>query len=301
MNSVVPKLTLHDWVLIFGICLIPVAWLKTMSEIAYLALFGVFASIVVGVVIIVRGVLAGGGDTDYETFNGGGLALGFNIIVFSFGFHSILPAVEHEMKQPEKFPFVANVSCTIITVFYLLVASFGYYGWGTDVDDNVLDSMDSDSIPVKIAYIFITAHVASAYPLPLNPVALYLERLTGIDKMQDRKELVSRIILRTLLVIATMFLASVIPYFGDFLSLVSALSLVATAFIFPPVFYWTLKSRHGERVAPGEAVLMVIIVVMGFAGAAAGLYYSIKALIDDISSGGNPFDNFFVGGDDDSS
>jgi len=38
---------------------------------------------------------------------------------------------------------------------------------------------------------------------------------------------------------------------------------------------------------------MGFIFILGFLGAVVGLYYSIKALSDDIQAGGNPFDGFF--------
>jgi len=212
-----------------------------------LAFFGLFASIIVALVVIVKGFTAGGehNGQEYSTVNWGGLSNGFNIICFSFGVHAVIPAIEHEMEHPHHFEFVSNCAFGTITSIYLLVASAGYYGYGNAccIHGNVLDNMDPNNAAVRVAFAFITAHVTLAYPLPLNPLCLNLEAAFGIDKLSGRTELMWRILLRTCLVFATVFVASIVPYFGDFLSLISALSVVATAFVFPPLFYYVLYSR----------------------------------------------------------
>jgi len=85
----------------------------------------------------------------------------------------------------------------------------------------------------------------------------------------------------------------VVPYFGDVLSLISALTLMAAAFIFPTLFYFTLSKKYSFDIPTYELIFMAIIFLLGFVGAVIGLYYSIKQLADDIQAGGNPFDGFF--------
>jgi len=197
------------------------------------------------------------------------------------------------MREPREFPLVANISCTIIGVFYFFVAGCGYLGWGNNVESNVLQSMNSDNPVVKLAYAMITAHITMAYPLPLNPVALALEDVMGINKLNGHQELLARLPLRTGLVLATVFVASVIPYFGDFLSFISSISTVFVAFVFPPVFNYTLKQRIGQTITRCEQIYMGAIVIIGLVGSVAGVYYSVSNLYDDISGGGNPFAGYF--------
>src|SRR5687767_7924432 len=101
----------------------------------------------------------------------------------------------------------------------MLTAAGGYAGWGRDTADKILDNMNSDSVVVKAAYAFITAHVVLAYPIPLNPISLALESSLGIDRKTGSAELISRIVARTALVLLTIFIASVVPYFGEILNL----------------------------------------------------------------------------------
>jgi len=294
MNSLISSLTLHEYIFIFaGVLLLVVLYSKTMSEIAYLALFGVLASFIVGLVVIVEGLYKASLDIPSTTaLDFSNFAVGFNIIVFSFGFHSVVPAIEWEMEEAEKFPIVANVGCSLIAAFYAMVMTAGYLGWGEDVDDNVLDSMDSSVWYVQVALVFITTHVTLAYPIPLNPVCLAVEDAVGVGELEGRQGFMARLPIRCGLVAGTVMIASVVPYFGDVLSFLTSISVVFTAFILPPLFYRELRSRAGNPLSTVETICAVVVMAVGVISSAAGLYFSTKNLIDD-AEGGDPFSDYF--------
>jgi len=248
MENMVPQLTYHDWAIIFVVPVIPFTWLKTMKEISFIAFFGLMASLIVAMVVVIKGFQAAGENLNqqYDFVQWGGVSNAFNVICFSFGVHAVLPAIEHEMAQPEQYPKVSNLAFSLIGCIYFVVATAGYWGYGNGVAQNVLNSVNLQhpgNAAAKVAYSFITAHVTLAYPLPLNPLGLNIESALGVDRMGGRKEIMWRILVRSLLVFATIIVASAVPYFGDFLSLISALSVVANAFIFPPLFYYVLHRR----------------------------------------------------------
>ena len=151
--------------------------------------------------------------------------------------------------------------------------------------------MNVDSGVVKAAYAFITAHVVLAYPIPLNPISLAVESLLGIDTKTGLAELLARILSRTCLVLLTVLIASIVPYFGDVLQLCSALSIVVVAFVFPPWFHYLLFRHRGF--SSGELATMLLIVLFGLASSAIGIYYAIKGLVSDIQDHPHPFANFF--------
>lgn len=295
MNTLVSELTLHDWVFIFGACMIPIAWLKTMREVALLAYFGVFASLFVAAVVIAKGFLrAHITNVDYDNIKPSGISNAINIIVFGLGGHSVLPNIINEMKKPKKlYKQMTSISYFLIAIIYGTVAAAGYAGWGVNVQGNILQNMDSSQPIVKAAIGFITAHVVLAYPIPLNPVSLYVEKIFGIDRMEGSRELIARITNRTILVLLTIFIASVVPYFPQILSLISALSIIAVAFVFPPLFYYLLFRNSANRISTGQLCLMVFLVCFGLASSGIGLYFAIKDLVDAIKNGGNPFDHYF--------
>ena len=99
LSALLPSLSLHAWVLIVGCVLIPASWLKTVKEIKPLAYFGLFASLLVGLVIILKGLQttaststdASGQLIEHDWFRLSGVSTCINVVVFSLGSHSTMP------------------------------------------------------------------------------------------------------------------------------------------------------------------------------------------------------------------
>lgn len=295
MNQLIDNLTLHEWIFIFGLIVLPFSWLKTMKEISLLAYMGIFTSLFVGAVILVEGFNnLHSNSATYQYINWGGVPRAFNLIVFSFGNHSVLPNIESHMKSPKRFPWVANVSYVTIALVYIIVATGGYAGWGTGVQDTILNNLDPSSVVVKMSLALLTVHVVTTYPIPLNPCALALEDITGVNKLFGTKEVVARVLLRTALVVGTVFIASVVPYFGDLITIVTSISVVFVAYLLPCLFYYILLHRSDK--APltfGHSLYLIAISALALAGSVSGMYFGVKDLIDDIDKHPNPFNNYF--------
>ena len=98
LSALIPALSLHAWVLIVGCTLIPVSWLKTVKEIKPLAYFGLFASLLVGLIIVVTGLRSaavgptgnGNDAVEHDWFRWDGVSTCINIVVFSLGSHSVM-------------------------------------------------------------------------------------------------------------------------------------------------------------------------------------------------------------------
>lgn len=354
MSQLVTELTLHAWILIFGMSMIPISWLKGIKEVSILAVLGVLTSFFVAGLVIVKGFQEQGNASStphYDFVVWRNVPRAFNLLVFSFGNHSVLPTIESAMKEPKKFDKVANWSFVIIAVIYALVGAAGYAGFGDvcALHDRVTDLFDSSSVTVKLALAVLTVHLVTAYPIPLQPLILALEAAMGLNDhnhgksepsdaagysalpargsdggrvilsghatsvhfggpisllltpasssssaSRSRCSHLARYIVRSALVAMTVLTATVIPYFGDIMVLISALTIVAVAFLLPPVLFYRLF--HQSKLQPlGAAHLafLVLIVLVGLAGAGTGLYYGVKQLIDDINSNPNPFSHFF--------
>ena len=298
------SLSLHVWVFILGAVLIPISWLKTVKEIRPLAFFGLFASLLVGGVVILKGLQTYATSSSPSTVTHSllrlsGLSTCTNIVVFALGAHSVIPnqvnEMQHARRDYKKFTAYAYI---LIACVYCTVAACGYAGYGESVQDNVLISIDSPTadhkthVLTQIARLFISLHVIVAYPLPLNPVSLFVEEQLGVLALSPSAQLLPRLVLRSTLVLSTVFIASVVPYFGSILSLVSALSVIATAFVLPPIFYYLLfrAQREFGYVEMGK---LVVILALGLLSLVIGLYYAVTGLVDDIRTNPNPFDHYF--------
>ena len=303
LSALIPGLSMHAWVLLVGIVLVPVSWLKTVKEIKPLAYFGLFASLLVGGVVVLKGLQTASdgppAGARWSWLSGGGLSTCVNIVVFSLGSHSVIPNQVNEMQDARRtYRQFTLRAYALISTIYCVVALCGYAGYGSLTQDNVLNSIDSPSadhrthVLVQVARFFIVAHVLLAYPLPLNPVSLFLEDNLGILQLSEKAQLLPRLALRSSLVVGTVFVATVVPYFGSLLSLVSALSIIATAFVLPPVFYYLLY--RGERqFGMAEKARMLAVLALGVLSCVVGVYFAITGLVQDIESNPNPFDNFW--------
>ena len=198
------------------------------------------------------------------------------------------------------YPRFTSYAYLLISSIYILVAGSGYAGYGRDSADNILNSIDGPGVEhkthilVQVARFFITIHVILAYPLPLNPVSLFVEDHLGVSQLDPpSKQLLPRIVLRSVLVVGTMFIASIVPYFGSILSLVSALSIIAVAFVLPPVFYYLLHKDKEGGVSQLEMVKMAVVVVVGMAACVIGVYFAVTGLVADIRDNPSPFENYW--------
>ena len=296
--DVLPWINYHLWTLIFGVALISVSWLKAMKEIAALAFLGLFASVVVAAVVCVNGIvhIADGTAADDTTaFDVNGISVAINIVVFSFGGHSVIPSQVNEMiDAPTLYPRFTLVSYSLISSIYIAVAAAGYVAYGSQTADNVLNNIDTvgaAAVIAKIARAVIVVHICTAYPLPLYPIAKFFEAAFAIDQMTAAREATARIVMRTCIVVASIFVALVVPFFGDILSLVSALSIIVIAFVFPPIFYYRLHQQH----TAASLALMLTVAVLGVGASVIGIYYALTGLITDIRAcAGGPFADFFA-------
>jgi amino acid permease len=287
-------LTVHDWVLLCGVAMILPSWLKTMRELAFVSIFGVASSFFVAGVIVVLGVMRGSTDANvrYDIVNAAGLPVAFNVVVFSYGGHSILPTIYRSMgRAPANWRAFCVLTYSIITAVYIEVAMCGYAGYGVDTAGNILENIGGGVVG-KIAAALITAHVLLAYPLPLNPVSLYIEDHLGIDKLPPRRELVTRIATRTLTVAATAIVAAVVPYFAQMVGIVSAFTIIALVFVFPIVIFYLVVPEQCQNIY-FRAFLLFLLCFAIFT-LVVGMYFAVVALVDVIhDSSTGPFQHFF--------
>jgi len=203
------------------------------------------------------------------------------------------------MRTPANFPRVINIAFSIIALMYCSVAAVGYAGWGEALvggSGNILDAAAASCdhcVIVTIAYVVISFHVFMAFPIPLNPVNLYLEHAFRFHEMSHTKELVSRLLLRTGVMVCIIALAMAIPWFGDFLSLVSAISVISMVFVLPILFYVVLSRRHQVHIAWWKMCVLVFLFLFGVFASVVGVLFAVRALGCDFATNA-PYSNFFV-------
>ena len=74
---------------------------------------------------------------------------------------------------------------TVVLSIYFPVATTGYFVYGLDLKDNILDTISKGPIHNAVL-ILITAHLLLAYVIVLNPVVQHFESFLKIPKRKFR-------------------------------------------------------------------------------------------------------------------
>ncbi|KAJ2852958.1 hypothetical protein J3B02_003345 [Coemansia erecta] len=276
------------WMILVTIIIwIPVAILKEMSEAAIMAIFGLLASVVVIIVASVMSItnpyttmFPAEAAPAHDIAIGIGIPVALSSIVFSYSGSVVYPHVEASMKKPKQWPNVVYTAMGFCAVCYLLIGVAGYWAYGDLVVSPVLDSIPAGA-PATASKILITLHVMIAAPIMLLSFYLEVEKMWDItpERLGKKREFTVRLVYRSVVVGVVCAISLAIPYFSDFLGLISSIACVTMYAILPIICYLKL---YGHRIAPWyEKIWMVVVLVIGCVASIWGSVDAIKSLIRD--------------------
>ncbi|KAJ1828690.1 hypothetical protein LPJ56_000953 [Coemansia sp. RSA 2599] len=281
-------ITQKVWMIIVAVIIwIPVAILKEMSEAAIMAIFGLLASVVVIIVASVMSItnpyttmFPAEAAPAHDIAIGIGIPVALSSIVFSYSGSVVYPHVEASMKKPKQWPNVVYTAMGFCAVCYLLIGVAGYWAYGDLVVSPVLDSIPTGA-PATASKILITLHVMIAAPIMLLSFYLEVEKMWDItpERLGKKREFTVRLVYRSVVVGVVCAISLAIPYFSDFLGLISSIACVTMYAILPVICYLKL---YGHRIAPWyEKIWMVVVLVIGVVASIWGSVDAIKSLIRD--------------------
>ncbi|KAJ2402444.1 hypothetical protein GGI23_000716 [Coemansia sp. RSA 2559] len=273
---------------------IPFTLLKTLSEITISSVFGVltamFTVIVLGVVSIqypYTDAYHAPGYASAPTHRfiiGEGIPSALASISFMYAGAVAFPHIEGNMRRAGQFGWMLFLSNTLVCGAYLVSAVTGYYSFGNQTLSPILNNMPNMGI-VNAATILIIIHVIFAAPVMLVSANLELELAFGVMPgiMGKRKEFVWRFIMRTATMGILLGISIAIPYFGEVIDLVSAISTTVVFFMVPVICFVKLVGWRKIRIY--ELVLCFIIAALGAVACVWGLIDAIKALKQAVHDG----------------
>ncbi|KAM3585819.1 hypothetical protein VKS41_002363 [Umbelopsis sp. WA50703] len=269
------------WILTAAVC-VPFVVVKNMKEIAVMSL----ATVCVVVVVAVMSV------SDYENTQidhqhdiarPRNFAIALCTFAFSYGGNVIYPQVEESMKDPKSWNKVLFAAIFLITAMYVLTGVPCYLVYGNTVKSPVYASIPAGA-PQNIAMIVITVHVLLAIPLYLFSFTMEIEQLLGITTANPKLSRFTRLAFRTVLRICELcfcaIVAIIIPYFGDFMALLGAISSGFLLLVFPCLFYVKLFGRR--RIGWINLIACILICVIGVFCAIMGTVDALMALVKDF-------------------
>ncbi|KAJ2630949.1 hypothetical protein H4R22_002319 [Coemansia sp. RSA 1290] len=273
---------------------IPFTVLKTLNEITISSVFGVLTAMFTVIVLGVTSIQHKYTDTYYSpdfdhppthTFIiGAGIPSALASISFMYAGAVAFPHLEGNMKRPQQFGWMLFLANFLVCGAYLTSSVTGYMAFGDQTVSPILNNLPNLPI-VNAATILIIIHVVFAAPIMLVSANLELELAFGVMPgiIGKRKELFWRIIMRTVTMGILLAISIAIPYFGQVIDLVSAISTTVVFFMVPVFCY--VKLFGWRKIPKYELFICFLLAAIGAVACVWGLIDAIKSLKKAIEQG----------------
>ncbi|KAJ3679669.1 hypothetical protein LUZ60_017680 [Juncus effusus] len=261
------------FVILVAIVILPTTWLRRLELLAYVSASGVLASVIVVICVFWSATFDGvgfGGKQRWINFKG--LPTTVGLYAFCYCGHAIFPTLCTSMKEKSKFSKVMVVCFILCTLNYASMAILGYLMYGEDVKSQVTLNLPVGKLSSRLAIYTTLINPFTKYALMVTPVANAIEERF----LLGNKRSIS-LLIRTLVVLSTVILALLVPFFGYLMALVGSLLSVIVSFLLPCICY--LKIFGIERCRMAELVLICGILVLGLLVATMGTYSSIMQIV----------------------
>ncbi|KAH0465548.1 hypothetical protein IEQ34_005651 [Dendrobium chrysotoxum] len=201
-----------------------------------------------------------------------GIFTAISIIGTTYG-SGIIPEIQATVAPPVKGKMFKGLCLCYVVVIstFFSVAIAGYWAFGNQAQSNILSNFfasDGSVLVPKSLYMMINFFcivqifaVSVVYLQPNNEV---LEQLLADPKKHQYspRNVIPRIISRSLVVAFSTLIAAMIPFFGDLTALIGAFAILPMDFIIPAVMY-NITFRPSERKAIYWVNMVIIIVFSG--------------------------------------
>ncbi|CAM8902524.1 unnamed protein product [Rhodiola kirilowii] len=213
-----------------------------------------------------------------------------SIIAAIFG-NGILPEIQATLAPPAVGKMMKGLIMCYMVIFvtFYSAAISGYWVFGNKSTSNILKSLVPDEGPalaatwvVGLAVIFVLLQLF-AIGLVYSQVAFEIMEKKSADVKQgifSKRNLIPRLILRTLYMAFCGFFAAMLPFFGDINGVVGAVGFIPLDFILPMLLYnMTFKPSKSSLIYWVNVTIMVVFTGAGL----MGTFSSVRKLVLDAS------------------
>lgn len=282
-------------VLIVAACLLPLCFLKSPQDFWWAVVIAMMTTSAAVILIITGSIIDWDNCHDIAKlppFKITNLFLSMGTLLFSVGGHSAFPTIQHDMKQPKEFTKSVFLAFTIMAFMYIPVCIMGFLVYGDSLRDSIIPSIQTVWIQQAIN-ILITIHCILTLTIVFNPLMQEVEDLFHVPQ----KFGIKRVLVRTGIMIAVVFVAESVPTFGPLLDLVGGSTLTLTSVILPCLFYIYLNAyKRKEEITgkPGTGpatwrdvfqynekptlIVCIIIIIIGIIGGGCATFSAIVEL-----------------------
>uniref|UniRef100_A0A1J3J6Z0 Putative GABA transporter 2 n=1 Tax=Noccaea caerulescens TaxID=107243 RepID=A0A1J3J6Z0_NOCCA len=213
-----------------------------------------------------------------------------SIIAAIFG-NGILPEIQATLAPPATGKMLKGLLLCYSVIFFTFysAAISGYWVFGRNSSSNILKNLMPDEGPplapivvIGLAVIFVLLQLF-AIGLVYSQVAYEIMEKKSADTTKgifSRRNLVPRLILRTLYMAFCGFMAAMLPFFGDINAVVGAFGFIPLDFVLPMLLYnMTYKPTKRSFTYWINMTIMVVFTCAGLMGA----FSSVRKLVLDAN------------------
>ncbi|KAF9597078.1 hypothetical protein IFM89_015269 [Coptis chinensis] len=284
------NMKLYAFVVIFGVLLLVLAQLPSFHSLRHINLISLVLCLAYSTCATAASIYIGtsskGPAKDYSLSGTKenrvfGVFNAIAIIATTFG-NGIIPEIQATLAPPVKGKMFKGLSVcyTVVTVTFFSVAISGYWAFGNQAAGIILTNfMDNAKSLLPTWFLLMTnvftllqlSAVSVVYLQPTNEV---LERKLA-DPKSDQfsfRNVLPRLISRTLSVVIATTIAAMLPFFGDINALLGAFGFIPLDFILPVIFF-NLTFRPSKRgpIFWLNTMIAVIFSVLGVLAAVAAV------------------------------
>ncbi|XP_047968731.1 GABA transporter 1-like isoform X1 [Salvia hispanica] len=233
--------------------------------------------------------------TDYTVTGEGinrvfGIFNAISIISTAYG-NGIIPEIQATIAPPmagKMFKGLLVCYSVVISTFFSVAIS-GYWAFGNQSQPSILSNFIVDGVPLLpkwfllIIYVSTLIQISAVTLVYLQPTNVVIDRKFADPKKPEfsMRNMVPRLIFRSLSVVIAATVAAMLPFFGDMMALAGAFACIPLDFIMPMVFYnVTFKPSRRSLIFWVNTVIAAVSTMLVAVGAVA----SIRQIILDAKT-----------------
>ncbi|XP_058207088.1 amino acid transporter AVT1A-like isoform X2 [Rhododendron vialii] len=247
--------SMHLFGIVFALIVLPTVWLRDLRVVSYLSVDGI------------------GFHQKGEVVNWSGIPLAIGVYGFCYSGHSVFPNIYQSMADKRKFTNALIICFLLCVILYGGAAILGFLMFGQDTQSQITLNMPPHTITSKVALWTTVINPFTKYALLMNPLARSIEELLPI---RVSTSFWCFILLRTALVVSSVAVAFVIPFFGLVMALIGSLLSVLVAVIMPALCFLRIVKKPTTT----QVVLSTGTIVLGVVSAILGTYSSLSEILE---------------------